>query len=73
MVQEIITYIIVLSAIGAAFYRLFKLIIQLANAKTKTASGKCGGCSSGCALHDLPVANTSFASAPSRILYNPLK
>ena len=73
MVQEIITYVIVFSAIGAAFFRFFKLIIRLANAKPKAASGKCGGCSSGCAMHDLQVVNTPQASATSRLFYNPLK
>ena len=52
MVQDIIAYIIIAAAFGVLGFR----ILQFFNLTKKKAS-KCGGCSTGCSLKELHVAN----------------
>ncbi|MGQ8336888.1 FeoB-associated Cys-rich membrane protein [Sunxiuqinia sp. A32] len=50
MIQEILTYIIVLGAFTAAGYKIYQ---ALPINKKKATDGKCGSCTTGCALKDL--------------------
>ncbi len=52
MFQDIIAYIIVIAAFGVLVYR----ILQFFNVTKKKAS-KCGGCTTGCSLKELHIAN----------------
>ncbi len=52
MVQDIIAYIIIIIAFGVLVYR----ILQFFNLTKKKAS-KCGGCTTGCSLKELHIAN----------------
>lgn len=52
MIQDIITYLIIVSAFGILTYR----ILQFFNLTRKKAD-KCGGCSTGCSLKELHVVN----------------
>jgi len=55
MIQEIITYAIVLTALGAAGFRFYKTIAQFG--RPYRQDHKCSGCSSAnCALRNLPAA-----------------
>ncbi|OFX52366.1 MAG: hypothetical protein A2066_00310 [Bacteroidetes bacterium GWB2_41_8] len=52
MIQDIIAYLIIVSAFGILTYR----ILQFFNLTRKKAD-KCGGCSTGCSLKELHVVN----------------
>lgn len=52
MIQNIIAYLIIVSAFGMLTYR----ILQFFNLTSKKAD-KCGGCSTGCSLKELHGAN----------------
>lgn len=48
--QELLTYIIVIVAVSIAIYKIY---LALPFKKSKVPAGKCGACSTGCALKDL--------------------
>lgn len=53
MVQEIITYLILLFTFGIVGLKLYGFIISAMTKKSEQENGKCGTCSTGCALKDL--------------------
>lgn len=54
MVQDIIAYIIITAAFAILLYR----ILQFFNLTEKKPS-KCGGCATGCSLHELHIVTKS--------------
>ena len=53
MVQQIVTYLILLIAFGAVALKLYRVLLSFGKKKLNQAGGKCGSCSTGCALKDL--------------------
>ncbi|MCW0484722.1 hypothetical protein [Gaoshiqia sediminis] len=68
MIQEIITYLIIVAAVGSVFLRLYKLVVRLSQQKSAGPNGKCGGCSAACALRDLPAAKSCSAPQKARLI-----
>lgn len=50
--QEVLTYIVILAAVSVAVYKIY---LAIPFKTKKTSPGKCGSCSTGCALKNLNV------------------
>lgn len=53
MIQEIITYIILLTTVGIAGYRIFQALRPLIDKKHQQTGSSCAGCSTECSLKDI--------------------
>lgn len=66
MVQEIITYIILLVTFGVVGFRLVRFVFSFGKKRLNQASaGKCGSCCTGCAAKDLN-GNPECSTGPAR-------
>ena len=71
MIQEIITYLILTAAFGMTALKLFRLLLSFKKKKQEEAktAGKCGSCSTGCALKDL-AAEPECPTVPAKANYS---
>jgi hypothetical protein len=74
MVQEIITYLILIAVFGLAGLKLYRIVLSFYKKKQDLASGKCDSCGTGCELKDLqpehgcPTAGTVKPSKTNDLL-----